>query len=127
MDTTIEVVGAYPHDKKIPVHLIEILVQNSQGKFDLSAFTQEIPLQSKEYWQVPWDEKLLDEDGNNIIANDSLLSREKRLWVGKLRIIFFFHHLDLSKPLITPFGFVDLPKETPKPKRLSQIIYESPD
>ncbi len=127
MDTTIEIIGVYTVDSEIPVHLIEILVQNSQGVFDFSKFTQELPDQPKEYWQVPWNEKLLDKDDDKIIADDLLLLKEKQLWAGDLHIVFFFHYLDISRPLITPFGLVDLPKEEPKPARLSQIVYESPD
>jgi len=127
MDTIVEIIGIYSIDNEIPVHLIEIFVRNSQSKFELSKFTQELPSQPKEYWQVPWDEKLLDKDGNNVIADDVMLNEEKHLWAGDLRMIFFFHDLDISRPLITPFGPIDLPKVTSKPKRLSQIVYESPD
>ncbi len=127
MDPTIKVIGVYPIDSETPVHLIEILVRNSKDKFDLSIFTQGIPSQPKEHWQVPWNEKLLDGNGNNVIADDFAFSQGRQLWIGDLRIVFFFHYLDISKPLITPFGSIDLPEEKPRPKRLSQIIYEAPD
>jgi hypothetical protein len=127
MDTTVEIIGVYPVDAEEPVHIIEILVKNSKDIFDLSEFTQDIHAQPKEGWQVPWDEKLLDIDGRKVVADDLLLSKKHQLWIGDIRIIFFFHYLDFSKALITPFGPVNLPEERPRPERLSQINYESPD
>jgi len=127
MDTTVEIIGVYPVVAEEPIHIIEILVKNSKGIFDLSEFTQDIHAQSKESWQVPWDEKLLDIDGRKVVADDLLLSKKHQLWIGDIRIIFFFHYLDFSKPLMTPFGFVNIPEEKPRPERLSQINYESPD
>ncbi len=127
MDTTIEIIGVYPINNQTPVHLVEIIVRNSRSKFELSEFTQEVSSQPKKYWQVPWDEKLLDKLGRKVIADDFVLSKESDLWHGDLRLIFFFHYLDCTKPLLTPFGPVEIPKEKSKPKRLGFIGYESPD
>ena len=129
MNTTIDVIGIYyvDVDVDVPVHLIEILVKSSNGIFDLAKITQEIPDQSRRNWQAPWDEKILDHTGKKIIA-DYFSAREKpELWIGNIRMAFFFHYLDSSKPLITPFGLITLPIESAKPNRLSEIKYEPPE
>jgi hypothetical protein len=40
--------------------------------------------------------------------------------------VFFFHYLDLKKPIITPAGSLSLPKPTKQPAHLNDIEYESP-
>ena len=45
---------------------------------------------------------------------------------GSLRVAFFFHYLDLSRPLETPLGDVALPDPSPAPERLSFMEYEAP-
>ena len=127
MNTTINVVGVYKIEADQPVHLIEILVKNSEGIFDLSEITQEIPNQPKLNWQVPWDEKILDSAGEKVIADCFTANEKPELWVGNIRMLFFFHYVDFSKPLITPFGTVPLSNESPKPSRLSEIAFEAPD
>lgn len=127
MNTTIDVIGVYHVEADVPVHLIEILAKNSNGIFDLAEITQEIPDQSRRNWQAPWDEKILDHAGEKIIA-DYFSAREKpELWIGNIRMAFFFHYLDFSRPLLTPFGPITLSNECPKPNRLSEIEYESPN
>lgn len=127
MDTTVDVVGVYRIESHETVHLVEILVNNSKGVFDLSEFTQEISDQQKENWQVPWDEKILDIQGEKILADYFSVKEKPELWMGNVRIAFFFHYLDFSKPLITPFGLVTLSNESLIPNRLAEIEYESPD
>jgi hypothetical protein len=74
--------------------------------FDWAEVTQEIPHQPKENWQVAYNEEPLDESG--------------RRWA------FFFHYLDLKKPLLTPVGEVPLPELTNLPNHLKRIKYEAP-
>ena len=127
MNTTIDVIGVYDVEANAPVHLIEILVKNSNSIFDLAEITQEIPDQPRRNWQAPWDEKILDHAGKKIIA-DYFTAREKpELWIGNIRMAFFFHYLDFSRPLMTPFGPITLSNEGSKPNRLSEIEYESPN
>lgn len=127
MKTSAEILGVYLVPNNPEVHLVEIVIKGSKQKLNIYQFTQEIPNQPRKYWQVPWDEKLLDESGEVVIANNDLLEKETNLWIGYLHLIFFFHYLDFSKPLLTPFGPLVLPKELIRPERLSKIIYESPD
>jgi hypothetical protein len=70
--------------------------------------TQEVAGQPKMNWQAPYDERLLEESE------------------GKARYAFFFHYLDLKKPLLTSAGSIALPKPTKAPPRFQDIVYESP-
>jgi hypothetical protein len=40
--------------------------------------------------------------------------------------VFFFHYLDFSQPMQSPFGPLLLPNPSPCPERLSFVTYESP-
>ena len=90
MDTTTEIIGLYPIEAKEPVHLVEIRIKNSQGLFDIYNFTQEVHGQPKTNWQVPYNEKILDEKGNNVIADGFSVTNISSLCTGNVRIIFFF-------------------------------------
>jgi hypothetical protein len=69
---------------------------------------QEVAGQPKSNWQVPYDERMLEESD------------------GRIRYAFFFHYLDLKKPLVTPAGSLPLPMPTHQPAHLKGINYESP-
>jgi hypothetical protein len=121
MPATIEIIGVYPIKAREPVHLIEIQVKNSEGVFDVGRFTQEMPNTPQSDWQVPYDESILDAAGEKVVADGFLATRNQELWAGNVRMAFFFHYLDLSRPLKTPFGDLALPHETKQPRRLSAI------
>jgi hypothetical protein len=87
-----------------PVHLVEVEIDSNADCFDFGAITQEMPSQPQSNWQVAYDE------------------RE----VGQNRSAFFFHYLDIAKPLVTPAGPLALPPETPVPEHLRSIEYEPP-
>jgi hypothetical protein len=96
--------GVHPVAANEPCHLLE--AELDAGDFDWGSVTQAIPGEPESNWQVPWDERPLDD--------------EKRRWA------FFFHYLDFNKPLSTPDGDVPLPPPTPIPQHLANIDYESP-
>jgi hypothetical protein len=97
--------GVHPVEAPEPCHLIE--AELTQGdSFDWGNVTQEVPGQPRTNWQVPWDERPLDK--------------------AETRWVFFFHYLDLERPLLTPESPVELPAETPLPQHLTGIEYESP-
>mgnify|MGYP006927344278 FL=1 len=125
--TTTKVIGIYPIKAREPVHLIEIQINDSPGAFDISKFTQEMPNTPSSDWQVPLDECFLDKSGKNVIANWLIARSKPELWVGTVRMAFFFHYLDLSQPLMTPFGCTRLPRQSKLPRRLSAIKYRPPD
>jgi hypothetical protein len=121
VNTWIEVVGIYPVESEQPVHLVELIVHNCNGSIDMLGITQEAPRQPRDDWQVPYEERILDESGSTILAVPSGGSPE--IWEGDVRLAFFFHYLDLSQPLQTPFGALSLPKLTPMPERLMTMPY----
>ena len=122
----VEVVGVYPVTAEEPCHLIELRIPGVSDVFNFGSFTQETPGQPRSHWQVPWMERILSADGTKILADDSGIKRKPDLFRGDVRCVFFFHYLDTDRPLLTPFGKVDLPQPTAKPERLSDINYEEP-
>ena len=100
------IIGIHPVNAPDPCHLIEVQITPSNQEFDWSSVTQEIEGEPNINWQVPWDEQELDASNGQ--------------W------IFFFHYLNLSKPLITPDGPKILPKTTVIPEHLKNIEYEEP-
>ncbi len=123
MPPKIEILGVHFVKAEQPVHLIEILVRDSEGPFDMSKITQPMSNQPRTYWQVPYDDQILNAEGTKIVADAMFEKNNKPLWTGDMRIAFFFHYLDLSRPLMTPFGEVNLPPETERPKRLEIMEY----
>ncbi|HEY6322074.1 MAG TPA: hypothetical protein VJA16_11000 [Thermoanaerobaculia bacterium] len=85
--------------------LIEVEITPPAADFDWNAVTQELPGQPRTRWQAVYDERPLAESG---------------------RWAFFFHFLDLERPLLTPAGPVTLPALSPAPERLRTIEYEAP-
>ncbi len=88
------------------VYLLEIEISPPGSVPDWSAITQPIAGESKDAWQVPFDEQPLDDDG--------------RRWT------FFFHYLDFDQPLRTQLGEIPLPRPVPTPEHLRHITYEVP-
>jgi len=126
MRTSVEIIGVYPVKASEPVHLVEMLIRNSKCAIDVGKITQKLPGQPSSNWQVPYDEKILNATGTKAVADPFLERTKPGLWIGDIRLAFFFHYLDLSKPLETPFGDVTLPAESKKPRRLSGMKYETP-
>jgi hypothetical protein len=108
MSMKVEVLGVHPLSAAEPVHLIEIVVSNDIADFDFGAVTQEDATQPQENWQVAYEEQLLSESTEDT------------------RYAFFFHFLNLGKPLLTPNGQANLPPPTPVPEHLLHIHYEPP-
>lgn len=95
--------GLHPVDAPDRCYLFEVEL-NDPASFDWGSVTQEVFGQSSSSWQVAWDECQLDET----------------------RWVFFFHYLDLARPLMTCWGAVPLPKPTPRPSRLDGLVYRPP-
>src|SRR5262249_41793362 len=107
-----------------PCHLIEVWVRGLDGELSVAEFTQKVERQPRENWQVPYDERVLNEDGTAQAGEQFPQSIEAD---GEdLRMAFFFHYLDFSKPILTPAGGLQLPAETKRPSRLKFLKYEPP-
>lgn len=103
---TIELLGVHPVDSAEPCYLIEMQIAPWDESFDWEEVTQEADDQPRSNWQVAYDETPLDD--------------------AQTRWAFFFHYLDLSKPLLTPAGPCKLPAPTPLPAHLKHIQYLQP-
>jgi hypothetical protein len=85
--------------------LIEVELEPPAVDLDWGEVTQEIPGVPSESWQVPYGEQRLDGSG---------------------RWAFYFHFLDLDKPLLTPAGPITLPPPSSMPERLQRMEYHAP-
>jgi len=114
----IEVVGVYPVAAAERCHLIELLIAEAEpAAHAVESITQEAAGQSRDNWQVAYDEHYLTSDGERQCEPAS---------AGEARVAFFFHHLDFRRPLLTAAGPVPLPPPSPRPSRLDFIDYEGP-
>lgn len=102
------VVGVHPIAAAERVHLIELEIEGNTEIFDFGEVTQDLPGQPRSNWQAAYDEQ-------EICRN-----------LDRVRFAFFFHYLDLTRSLLTPFGPIQLLSESPLPKHLGGIKYESP-
>ena len=88
------------------LYLIEVRLDPANAEVDWAEFTTPQIDQPEANWQVPWDERPVDE--------------QEGRWA------FFLHFVDLSQPLQTPAGQRDLPRPTPCPPHLAHLSYEAP-
>ena len=88
------------------LYLIELRLDPPNADVDWSQFTQSRIDQSEAYWQVPYDERRVDEPTG--------------------RWVFFMHFVDLSQPLQTPAGPRTFPRPSPCPSHLAHVRYEAP-
>jgi hypothetical protein len=121
---TIEVIGVYPVRAVEPCHLVELWVRELKGELPVADFSQEMKGQPRDNWQVPYDERVLNDGGTAQVGEQfpSLIEADG----SDLRLAFFFHYLDFSRPLLTPAGPLTLPEETERPSRLEFFMYEPP-
>jgi hypothetical protein len=109
MTAEFQILGVHHINAKEPCRLIDVLITNYDDEFDWVAVTQEVPGQPRDNWKAVYDEQLIERKGDSA------------------HFVFFFHFLDFSKPLITPFGPVILPKPSRVPSHLKKIKYYPTD
>ena len=100
------IVGVHPVDAPEPCHLVEAQLDVPDPDYAWGDVTQEEPGQPRSNWQVPYDERPLDDAAG--------------------RWAFFFHYVDFRRPLLTPDGPVALPEPSPVREHLKHIQYEEP-
>jgi hypothetical protein len=105
----LEIRGVHPVEAPEPVHLIDVAISGEFGEVEWIEITQENPDLPPDRWQVPWDERELPQ-----------------LPDGRARAVFFFHYLDLEKPLMVSSEPVKVPAPTPLPPELRAVQYEEP-
>lgn len=97
----IKIIGVHPVVAQQPCYLIELEIGERSRPFNWGDVTQEAPAQSRANWQVAYDE--------------TPLNVERTYWA------FFFHYLDLSKPLLTPSGPLAIPAPSSLPEHLRHL------
>jgi len=108
MSNCATIIGVHAIEAEEPVHLIELELSGDVDNFDFDDVTQTVPGQPRDNWQAAYDE------------------REIKSPTKYRRFSFYFHYLDSSLPLITPFGEIAIPVTTPLPAHLASLRYESP-
>lgn len=101
------------------VYLLEFRVNDSPSAVNLDAFALKEKGVPRSDWQVPYDERYLNEGGTQVIGD--YLDRNE-LPGESSRIVFFLYVEDLTLPLLTPYGEISLPEPTEMPERLKEII-----
>src|SRR5262249_17472648 len=107
-----KVVGVHPVEADQPCHLIELMICDSDRDFNVDDLTQPDENVRKGLWQAPYDERFLDAQSLKPLQ----LSSPERPDCNEYRLAFFFHYLDLAKPLESSFGPLPLPDPSPRPE-----------
>ena len=118
-----EIIGVHPVDG-VDCFLIEAVIAGVTTQPDFGQVTQPSERLAQPDWQVAYNEVLLDADGASVVAD--LLQTTVSDWPAQARVAFFLHHLDIERPIRTPFGDVIAPQPTARPDRLTMIEYEAP-
>lgn len=117
------VVGVYPVEAAEPCHLIELTIEGARPPIDVGLVTQRLRGRRRTDWQVPWDEHFLDLAGRAVLET----TRPRQPPTTRdSRVVFFFHYLDVRRPLESPWGKLTLPQVSDRPPRLAFLTYESP-
>ena len=104
--------------------LIESLVHNQDARFDVGDFVQPREDVPRENWQVAWAEAYLSSDGESLAVNRWSPAPES----GDLRVAFFLHHWDPTRPLLSTYGAIECPPPQAMPERLERLVpYEPVD
>lgn len=121
----VEVIGVYEVPENNDASIVEVVVKKRHSEFDMGDFSQAQENRPRESWQAPFNEKYLDEEGENIIGD---WFNEPTDNLETTRVAFFIYFLDTNKPLVTPFEEVNLPEKCPIPIRLAgKMPFEDPE
>jgi hypothetical protein len=100
------------------VVLIEVAVSHRDGRFAMRDFTQRRDDLPRDSWQSAWEEAFLTADGINRLA----VPFNKTPAGDDLRIAFYLHFWDPSKPLCSSYGDVVCPQPAEIPERLEKLV-----
>jgi len=115
--------GVYKIENIENIHIVELEAQAEINDLEVSQITQVVSGEERLNWQSPYDEKFVNST-NELIGDwkdipSSIKPGEK--------IIFFFHELDLEKPIKTQYGNLDISGTTETPEWITKLMkYEEP-
>jgi hypothetical protein len=119
-----DLIGCYSIGRD-PWRLVELRLSDVPAPFDLAKIVLPVPDQPASNWQVPWDERILDSDGETQLANHEVIERRPDLLAGNVRLCFFLCAVS-DELLRTPFGSLSLTPVSVLPDRLRSIEFEEP-
>jgi hypothetical protein len=99
--------------------LIEAVLHNRDGRFDMDDFTQPDEIWAPEERAPAFGEAVLTSDGMSLADSNS------RPENGDLRIAFFMQCWNASKPLQSSYGDIWCPTPVPMPERLERLVPHS--
>ena len=102
----------------IPLVLIDVSISDTDDRFELGQFTQEMPGAPREAWQVPYDEALLSLDGTTVLARWAGCAKS----LADARIAFYFHYYDPVQPVQWSYGELSCPTPQPVGERLLALV-----
>src|SRR5260370_18727664 len=122
-----KVVGVHPVEADQPCHLIELTVCDPDREFNVNDLTQVDENIERGLWQAAYDERYLDArsfqplpqrpDHTGFTFPPGVRLEPPDL--KEYRLAFFFHYLDLAKPLESSFGPLALPQPPSPPEHLA--------
>ena len=105
--------------------LVEVLVSNANGDFNVADFVQENPHLPRSDWQTAWAEAFLSADGEQLLVErwEPLPSNR-----STFRVAFFIHEWQVGRRLFTSYGSLPGAQPTSMPDRLGELVpYEPVD
>jgi hypothetical protein len=105
----IRVVGVHPVTASEPAWLIQAQISTPFDEIDWNSITQPVPDKDQSFWQVAYDKHPLSIPGGD-----------------QMFVVFFFHYLNLDRPLESAYGPLSFPEPTPVPAHLRFVKYEAP-
>jgi hypothetical protein len=117
-----KVVGVHSVEADQPCHLIELIICDPDRAFNVDDLTQPDEDVEESLWQVAYDERFLDAHS----LEPMRLGYRERPDRNEYRLAFFFHYLDLAKPLESSFAPLALPDPSPRPEHLAFMRWVPP-
>jgi hypothetical protein len=104
--------------------VFEVMVTDAGANFDISKFVQPNPAQSRDFWQVAWNNKFLTSNGEALIELDRA---QKLPQTAPYRAVFVIHFWTPNLPLYYGDRELTVPAQQPLPARLWRLApYEVP-
>ena len=115
--------GVYPIKSLTNVHIVEFEAKEQISDLEISQITQVVEGEERLNWQSPYDEKYLN-TANEVIGD--WMDEPSLIKIGE-KVVFFFHELNLDKPLRTQYGNFEISESNESPNWMDEIMkYEAP-